>query len=112
MSRERQLARLFRALIACCAFLFAAEAPLLPLWSARDASGWVAARPPASAAPRSPAAPQAPGARRPSRSGGATPRTASRALAARTAAAGTAAKTMGSRLDRRYLFLEIQTLLC
>jgi len=127
MSRERQLARLFRALIACCAFLFAVEAPLVPAWSARDASGWLAERPPAPAMPR-----EARGSfpSRPSR-----PRTVSRAAVSRAGVSSAAAssgaavgavpelwaraaahsampETNGSRLDRRYLFLEIETLLC
>jgi hypothetical protein len=42
--RERQLARLLRALIACCALLFAFAPPSFAGGSARDTSGWVAER--------------------------------------------------------------------
>ena len=100
MSREHQLARLCRALIACCAFLFAFEAPMLPAWSERDASAWLAERTAASrtAAPRT-VAPRV-----------AAPRVVSSALAATSPSAKPEANA--SRLDRRYLFLEIQTLLC
>jgi len=139
MTRERQLARFCRALIACCAFLFAAEAPLLPAWSVRDTSGWVAERSSAPALPRvsepqrralsraaaSRAAASRAGASRAgvsragvSRAGasraGASPAALATALAAPAALAleSAAPREERSHLDGRYLYLDIQTLLC
>jgi hypothetical protein len=129
MTRERQLARFFRALIACCAFLFAAEAPLLPAWSVRDTSGWVAERASTPALPR-----VAEAQRRALSRAAASQATASRAAASRAAASRAAASRAAlatavsapaalalqshapreerSHLDGRYLYLDIQTLLC
>lgn len=95
MSRQRQLARLLRALIACLAFLCAVEAPLVEGGSARDASAWVAER---RSAPDAQRAVSRPSESPPiPRSASAQPST----LAARAA-----------RRDGRHLYLELQTLLC
>jgi hypothetical protein len=113
MSREHQLARLFRALIACCAFLVAAEAPLLPAWSARETSGWVAERSSAPAVSRA-AASRAGASRAAASRAAASPAALATALSAPAALAleSAAPREERSHLDGRYLYLDIQTLLC
>jgi hypothetical protein len=107
--RERQLARLLRALIACCALLFAFAPPTFAAGAPRDTSGWIAER--VAIATRAVArAPQAArGAARPLR----TAPTPSFARAALPAIAATRAPA-GQRqsFDARHLYLDLLTLLC
>ena len=108
--RERQLARLLRALIACCALLFAFAPPSFAAEAARDTSGWVAERMAVAAVTR--AAPRAPASRAAARRR--QPLRASTllqpALPARTAR--TAPPGRRTTVDARHLYLDLRTLLC
>ncbi len=110
MSRQRQVVRLLRALIACLAFLCAAEAPFAAAAPARDTSAWVAERRSAPDAARTPAAPRRALERAAARSSAARP--APRGVGAVRPLARTAREERQERRDGRHLYLELQTLLC
>jgi hypothetical protein len=103
-SRRRALLQLLRALIACAALVLTVQAPALAAVSARDPISWVAA--PAPMGAQAPA--RAPAARRKIQAAPVAPPPvdpAPRAAAERPRAAL-------QRCDARYLYLEIQQLLC
>lgn len=122
--RERQLARLLRALIACCALLFAGAAPALPLGPAGDASAWVIERVSAPAALRARSSERLQRSRTTAPcaaiSAAAVASAAFRAVASaafatsppREPAARPLPEQLRARRDGRHLYLEIQTLLC
>jgi hypothetical protein len=111
--RERQLARLLRALIACCALLLAGASPAhsagsaAGLTPAADVSAWVVARVSAPAAARARSAVR-------SQAAAASPRRSSVAAAspARTLEPRPLREQRRARRDGRHLYLELQTLLC
>jgi hypothetical protein len=111
LQRERQLARLLRALIACCALLFAFAPPSFAAETSRDTSGWVAERIAVAAVTRAPAA------RAPARQSQPLraptllqPILRQRALPAGTASAAPARRR--TTFDARRLYLDLCTLLC
>lgn len=109
-ARERQLARLLRVLIACCALLFAVEAPAFAAASPRATSGWVAERVMVAAVART-----APRAAEASRAAARQRQPRAPALletAARTRAAGGAPAAVRTTFDARHLYLDLLTLLC
>jgi len=103
-SGTRAFAQLLRALIACAVLVFAVEAPALhdAAWSARDPSSWVAPRRALAPPARSARAVVAARADRP------VP-TALRVVPRERALLPIQAL---QRLDGRYLYLELQSLLC
>jgi hypothetical protein len=107
-TRGRQLARLLRALIACCALLFAFEAPAFAAAAPRDASGWIAERVATAVVTRAARlAPQS--SRRAARQQRTDPVPAftPTVLSARAAPAG-----RRTTFDARHLYLDLRTLLC
>ena len=107
--RERQLARLLRALIACCALLFAFEAPSLGAGSARDTSGWVAERVTTALLTRV-AVRASQTSRRTARQASAPPPTFALAVPLRASRSAPAARR--TLFDARHRYLELRTLLC
>ena len=95
--RSRQLARLLRALIACCALLFAVAPPSFAA-APRDSSSWIAERV-ATTLVTGAAARTAP-----------TPTPARAPLPLRSEAAAPTARR--ASVDARYLYLDLRTLLC
>jgi hypothetical protein len=114
-SRERQLARLLRALIACCALLFAFAPPSFSAASPRDTSGWIAERVATAIVVRA-GARAAEAAQR--QHGGAPLATVAHAAPAARAAApaarAAAPAPAGRRtiFDARHLYLDLRSLLC
>jgi len=111
--RPRQLARLLRALIACCALILAGAAPAPVVGAEADVSGWLVAQVSAPAA-RTRTAPRGDVRSAPS----AAPRSLAAvtsltpASPARTLTLPPPAEQLPARRDGRHLYLEIQTLLC
>jgi hypothetical protein len=109
--RERQLARLLRALIACCALLFAFEAPASAAGAAREASGWIAERVASALVSRAPArAGRAP--RRAARQQRNLPAPVLAHAAPQVRSECVAPAGRRTAFDARHLYLDLETLLC
>ena len=109
--RERQLARLLRALIACCALLFAFASPSFAAETARDTSAWIAERTAVAGLTQSPARASA-SSRAAARQR--QPLRASTLLQPARLARTARSAPPGRRttFDARHLYLDLRTLLC
>ncbi|HEU4581508.1 MAG TPA: hypothetical protein VFS67_24790 [Polyangiaceae bacterium] len=110
--RERQLARLLRALIACGALLFAFAPPSFAAGAPRDTSGWIAERIAVAVATRA-TAPSPEASRRAARPWHSAPAPAlAHATPPPHAIPPPHATGRRTLFDARHRYLELRTLLC